>query len=142
MYNLCEWHRTTPTVPPVCAVNVSRKSENPEISLIFMIFIFFFNFNILVFFNFSRFSKIFGAVCRQMDLSPSSRGVGWANGCCCVVFVICTSRLVAIWSSGNGLEMIFGGLNIFFTFFHLIYHIRPPNFVNPLCKTQMDVCAS
>ena len=27
MYNFCEWHRATPTVRPVGAVNVSRKSE-------------------------------------------------------------------------------------------------------------------
>ena len=48
------------------------------------------------FFRIFKNFPIFGAVYRQMNLSPSSGGVGWANGYCDIVFVVCASRLATI----------------------------------------------
>ena len=121
--------------------------KNPENSSIFMIFHHFVNLNLKcwffpTFFQISRIFQISGAVCYQMELSPSWRGVGWANGSCGVVIEACTSRLPCVWGSGDGLEMISGCLRTFFLFFILIFHIRPPNFVNPLCSSYWRPFAS
>ena len=92
----------------------------------------FFNFEMLGFSNFFQIFRIFqisGAVCYQMELSPSWRGVGWANGSCGVVIEACTSRVPGVWGSGDGLEMIFGCLRTFSLFLNLFS--RNPAYSDP-----------
>ena len=77
----------------------------------------------LYFSDFPVFFILFQPPQLQMHLSPSSRGVGWANGYCDILITTRTQHLATPWASG-GHGNIFSRIPDFFrTFFTLFSRI-------------------
>ena len=70
--------------------------------------------------NFSGILRNLEPVRLQMDLSPSSGGVGWANGYCGVLIATHTQRVASFWGSGKPGNTISRVLEKNLTFFCLI----------------------
>ena len=120
MSNPCKWRRATRSEPPAGAGNATPNFEKSrKIAKLVMIFD-------LEYPNFSHENPNFPqnplkteAVYSQTHLSPSSRGVGWANGCRGILIATHTSHVATLWTSGGRGNIISKGLRKIRTFFYL-----------------------
>ena len=71
--------------------------------------------------NFSEILHNLGPVRLQMHLSPSSGGVGWANGYCGILIATRTQRLASFWGPGKPGNTISKVQGKNYTFFLLVF---------------------